>query len=349
MPTSFTPEQGRQPLAEALFAAARFRIRCPQCPGNINRPGHIKDEAGKCSADHSRRRFWACQRSNGKGIRDRCRRISCTEYIHLAQAQLPAAEFSSIVAAVLADHPATSSEHALLQSYLSTQSTPAQTLLAPAFQPNSKRKAEAHDGPQPKRVHAEPSSSPLALFTTSSPAATWQSALDQLHSRILVVEREVSRLVGSTSPSSSPPPPLRLCSSSPPLSPRSSPRLRLASSPPSSPLPPVTLALPTCKLRLDDTVGSHETLGPHTTPLRPVAGSSPTPTHLLLDITRPIEPSPGRTPAKVFVTASPIVTNLVERFRQTPSKSTIRLEAQREGVYGAFQQMLRQSCSESAT
>jgi len=367
MPSAFTSEQGRQPLAEALFTAARFRIRCPQCPGNDNQPGYIKDEAGKRSTEQLKRRFWTCQRSNGTGIQDRCRRISCTEYIRLAQTQLSSSEFSSIVKVVLAEQPVTTPAYAVLQSYLSIAPTPTQTLLTPAAQPARKRKAEQEDGPDTKRLHNElsllqsyASTLTTPVVTSTTPVATWQQALNQLRSQTLLVEQEVIKLATAFLPSLPPllatsPPTIVLptltpaWSSSLVLSPRSSPRLPPESSPPSSPLQPLTLlpALP-CILPLD------------TLPLQSVTPPSKTPPSL--PILRSDAPSPPeKTPIPPHTLLPPLaitlpaqsskVSRLVERFRQSPNldKSSIRREAQREGVYGAFQHLLRQPCSGSDT
>lgn len=43
----FLAEGGKFHLAEALFNACKFKIRCPDCPGNLIQPGFIKDVAGK--------------------------------------------------------------------------------------------------------------------------------------------------------------------------------------------------------------------------------------------------------------------------------------------------------------
>lgn len=81
-------EGGKRHLAESLWENHKYEIRCATCPGNQGKPGFIKDQAGKATADNLGRRYWTCQRSNGQGITQRCGRISCSELIHLAKNQL---------------------------------------------------------------------------------------------------------------------------------------------------------------------------------------------------------------------------------------------------------------------
>ena len=45
--SQFVAEGGKFHLAEALFNAFKYKIRCPCCAGNLTQPGFIKDAAGK--------------------------------------------------------------------------------------------------------------------------------------------------------------------------------------------------------------------------------------------------------------------------------------------------------------
>lgn len=117
MTTRFILEGGRYYLATALFDAYRFRIRCEICKGNDQQPGFIKDQAGKAGSQGQARRQWACQRSNGPRVTSKCPRVSCTEYIELAQRQLTPQEFRQVWEKVCEDHPPVNEEFALLQAY----------------------------------------------------------------------------------------------------------------------------------------------------------------------------------------------------------------------------------------
>jgi len=50
MAMGFHAKGGKQSLAEALFAAYRFKICCPHCDGSRGKPGYIKDQASKGNA-----------------------------------------------------------------------------------------------------------------------------------------------------------------------------------------------------------------------------------------------------------------------------------------------------------
>lgn len=113
----FAEEGGKLHLAEALFFRHKFQIRCPKCVGNPNRPGFIKDEAGKGDKEGRPRRQWACQRSNSKGSLYRCPRISCGEYINLARQDLDQQQFQKVLQPVSQRYPPSQEAYAILQTY----------------------------------------------------------------------------------------------------------------------------------------------------------------------------------------------------------------------------------------
>jgi hypothetical protein len=114
----FAPENGKLALAELLFARHKYLIRCPTCPGNSHQPGFIKDQAGKTTSDGLTRRQWACQRSNGRLVAPRCSRVSCTEYIGIAQIVLDPAQFRAEVEEILDQQDSRDSRDTLLGTYL---------------------------------------------------------------------------------------------------------------------------------------------------------------------------------------------------------------------------------------
>lgn len=120
MSSSFWKEGGKLYLAEALFNKHKHQIRCPNCPGNRFKQGFIKDEGGKSPLEGQPRRLWSCQRSNGRGMTQRCPRVSCTNYIDLAIQQLDAQSFQAVVAHVCRQHAPSDPEHAHLQAYQTT-------------------------------------------------------------------------------------------------------------------------------------------------------------------------------------------------------------------------------------
>lgn len=93
MASQFAIEGGKLYFAEALFQNHRFVIRCEKCAGNAACPGFIKSSGGNKTLNARSHRLWACQRSNGTGIIIRCPRVSCTEYIAIAQRRLPPSVF----------------------------------------------------------------------------------------------------------------------------------------------------------------------------------------------------------------------------------------------------------------
>ena len=172
-PPLFTPEGGRFYLAEALFAAYAYRIRCPACPGNPHRPGFIKDSAGKSTGDGLSRRQWKCQRTNGRATTGKdCPRVTCTQYIEIATHILSAEELEGIVTTVLAQPNLTSTEKLLVQNYFSPR---------PQKSPiNRKRKVE-DEGEQQKtatKILRHDSSTPVT--TTPSPGEFTSAAVDIL-------------------------------------------------------------------------------------------------------------------------------------------------------------------------
>src|ERR1700716_3545066 len=96
-PSQFIAEGGKFHLAEALFNAFKYKIRCPRCAGNATQPGFIKDAGGKGGKDGQPRRLWACQRSNSRSATTRCGRATCTEYIDLARKQLDDEQFNDVL------------------------------------------------------------------------------------------------------------------------------------------------------------------------------------------------------------------------------------------------------------
>jgi hypothetical protein len=112
-----TPEGGKFQLAKALFDTFKYKIRCARCAGNPTRQGFTPDNAGKGTKDGLTRRMWACQRSNGRKETNRCGRVTCTEYIELARAQLSHAQFTSVLGRVCQRFPPEQEEYAALQGY----------------------------------------------------------------------------------------------------------------------------------------------------------------------------------------------------------------------------------------
>lgn len=117
-PSKFVAEGGKFHLAEALFNAFRYKIRCPSCAGNPTRPGFIKDEGGKGGKEGQKRRQWKCQRSNGRSAKSSCSRATCTEYIDLAKQQLDHAQFDNVLQRVCQKFPPDHEDYATLQGYL---------------------------------------------------------------------------------------------------------------------------------------------------------------------------------------------------------------------------------------
>lgn len=117
-PSTFTSEGGRLYLAEALFAAYAYRIRCPACVGNPHRPGFIKDSAGKSTKDGLNRRQWRCQRTNSsKSIGKDCPRVTCGQYIDIAVKSLSSVEWEDVITTVLAQPTRTVTERVFIQSF----------------------------------------------------------------------------------------------------------------------------------------------------------------------------------------------------------------------------------------
>ena len=123
----YAPEGGKLFLAQAIFNAYRFLVRCPSCPGNPTKPGFIKDEAGKAPKDGYKRRQWACQMSNGKGVTSKCPRASCSEYIRLAQQQLKPTTFIHLVTQVCSTLVPDGEEWQALQAYLIEAELPSES------------------------------------------------------------------------------------------------------------------------------------------------------------------------------------------------------------------------------
>ena len=117
-PSRFIAEGGKFHLAEALFDAFKYKIRCPDCVGNSTQPGFIKDEGGKGGKDRQKRRQWFCQRSNSRSVTSKCGRVSCTEYIDLARKQLDDTQFDGVLQHVCETFPPNQDEYAALQGYL---------------------------------------------------------------------------------------------------------------------------------------------------------------------------------------------------------------------------------------
>jgi hypothetical protein len=144
----FLIEGGKFHLAEALFDAFRFKIRCPYCEGNPREAGFIKDQGGKSGAGGQQRRLWACQRSNSRRTTTgRCSRASCTEYINQAILQLDPKQFADVFKRVCQRFPPEQDDYAALQGYANLDislsmdpSTPASSLVSQALP--RKRKAE---------------------------------------------------------------------------------------------------------------------------------------------------------------------------------------------------------------
>ena len=119
-PSKYVAEGGKFHLAEALFNAFRYKIRCPSCAGNPAQPGFIKDEGGKGGKQGQKRRQWKCQRSNARSAKSQCGRASCTEYIDLARQQLDHAQFDNVLQRVCQKFPPEQEDYATLQGYFNS-------------------------------------------------------------------------------------------------------------------------------------------------------------------------------------------------------------------------------------
>ena len=119
----FSPEGGKLYLADALFVSFRYNIRCTHCAGNPGQPGFIRDQGGKAPADGLKRRQWACQRSNGRSVTDRCPRVSCDGYIRVAHDQLALNLFAATLAAVCLQYDTILEENMALRGYLTGKVT----------------------------------------------------------------------------------------------------------------------------------------------------------------------------------------------------------------------------------
>lgn len=147
-PPPLAPEGGRLYLAEALFAAYPYTIRCPSCVGNEGRPGFIKDSAGKSTKDGLNRRQWRCQRSNGRGVDGsaRCGRTSCTEYINLARGVLSAQQFGQVLKEVSDRHPPSLETNSALQGICYTE-----------YQHRHRQQSDSSSSTEPSLVDRQPS------------------------------------------------------------------------------------------------------------------------------------------------------------------------------------------------
>lgn len=116
--SKFAHEGGKLYLAEAFFSLYKYRLRCGSCDGNAGQPGYIKDQGGKASSDRTHR-LWACQRSNGRSALDKCPRLTCTNYIKLADSVLDISEFRAVVEHVCSENDPMQQGNLALQGYRS--------------------------------------------------------------------------------------------------------------------------------------------------------------------------------------------------------------------------------------
>lgn len=138
MPSPSRPcatESGRYHLAQALFDAFKYKIRCLKCKGNPTEPGFVTDNAGNADKDGRPRRYWKCQRSNSQKAKNKCGRVSCAVYIDLAREQLEPAQFAELLRSVCQRYPPEKDEHAALHGYLNAVSTQEAALPDPAPHP----------------------------------------------------------------------------------------------------------------------------------------------------------------------------------------------------------------------
>ena len=164
----FSPEGGKLYLAEALFSQWRFNIRCPHCIGNAGQPGFIRDQGGKAPTDGLKRRQWACQRSNGRGIGKKCPRAACSAYISLAQTQLNTDAFAETLRGVCMKYDPSMDEHMALQAYLAGDVHPKPVNDSQAPQGSSDTASSNPRMPDTSDVSNCPSSD-TSIETTSMP------------------------------------------------------------------------------------------------------------------------------------------------------------------------------------
>jgi hypothetical protein len=355
----FAIEGGKFFLADALFYSFKYRIRCPHCAGNLDKPGFIKDQAGKACNSGQARRQWACQQSNGKGITSKCPRASCTEYINLAIDQLDSTQVHSVIAQVCHQYPPHQAEYAHLQAYQPESVTsPASTLSD--WQRPEKRKAVddlEEQATKTTRYVSHPTPQKTTLFQTST---ALQSAIEPLEALVQMSQtwsEQLKLLQAFLSPNPGRP----SVSSEPTSSP--SPRSHVSSTtaPSSSPL------LSLCKgqsLSLSQTKLPPSLPCETSPPTHQVEALSSSPTlsirHGIEGAKRlsrhaldqhPLNPINSLYITKVSQSNStfeePVSTkrakDLVQQFRQGNKieRINVRQKARIEGLYGIFQQYMR--------
>lgn len=378
-PKDFVLEGGKYHLAEALFNAFKFKIRCPHCVGNPREAGFIKDQGGKGGPDGQRRRLWTCQRSNSRRATiGRCSRASCTEYIDLAIQQLQPTQFTELLDGVCQRFPPERDEYAALQGYANldpgvstSPSTPVSSLLSQTL--SRKRKAEEELlGPEKTTRHAQIQERRESSGPDSS---TLQSTLQHLESLLEMSKtwQEQHKMLTIFLTSSSPPQPTPSSQtpswSSPSLAPErvfssdatvpcTYPEDELSSSPlsPSSDATKSVKGEPSssiperpskCAGPVRAYVGAAVLERSHdSTPATHLQSSSPPPA-------TDIDASPVIPPVKLSSDPMDRVRALVQRFQQagshpataTQQRRTIRQQARAEGLHTSFQSLLKQDVS----
>ena len=321
-PSQYAPEGGKLRLAEAIFNSYRFLVRCPNCPGNANKAGFIKDEGGKSSKDGLKRRQWACQMSNGRHTTQVCPRVTCTDYILLAQHTLSAASFKRVVRKVCNDSTLDKDERQAMRTYFRearpqlgwiSSSSPA----APSSPPTG------YSSTLTLSASADPSSdAPAAAYSSSSSLTLPPSSLTLPPSSPLarltpIMAKRKAEGEPPDAPSKAVPPSLRLRAEVRLVK----QRLRLA----------LDLLSPLLELteRWDEVVPD--------TPYPAFPPSSPT-----SDPLRPTEPAPPLPSFGASTLANPAdpdrLRSLVDDFERAdgPGKSAIRRLAREEGIYDQF-------------
>ena len=300
----YTPEGGKLRLAEAIFDSYRFLVRCPNCLGNSTKPGFIKDEGGKSSKDGLRRRQWACQMSNGRRVRQVCPRVTCSDYILLAQRQLSPASFKRVVGKICHDSTLDRDQRQAIRCYLSETEPPLGSI------------SSSIPSPSPPSTLTLPAST---IASSDAPAAS-SSLTGTLSSPIagptpIRTKRKAEGEPPDT-PSKAVPPSLRLRSEVRLVKQRLRSALDLL-----SPLP-----------ELADTWD--EIIGGPSSP--PTSGLVQTPT--VSEVTGLALPSSQASIFNPRAADSDGVCSLVNDFQRAdgPGKSAIRRQAREEGIYDQF-------------
>jgi hypothetical protein len=186
-PSEFVIEGGKFHLAEALFDAFKFKVRCLRCVGNLRKQGFIKEQAGKRGPNGERRRYWGCQYSSSSANSANCSRISCTEYISQARQQLKDDEFRGILEQVCQRFQPHQDQYRALQAYASQDTESQANLYATSCKPVSSpqtlpQKRKAEDEPPVPNKAARHTQVLKGKESSASDSLSLQSTLQHLAS-----------------------------------------------------------------------------------------------------------------------------------------------------------------------